>query len=170
MEAMFEPFDEHHMPRIAQLVQRTNQFNLTTIRHTAAELAAFADDPDCFPFYVTLTDRFGDNGLVSVVIGHSDGAVLDMTTWLMSCRVISRRLEEFTLDQLVELARARGIAAVRGRYAPTPKNNIVATHYEKLGFRLVDQAADGSSTWELSVDDYVPWDPPIERKVLQLEP
>lgn len=170
MEAIFEPFDEHHMPRIAQLVQRTNQFNLTTIRHTAAELAAFADDPDCLPFYVTLTDRFGDNGLVSVVIGRRDGAVLDMTTWLMSCRVISRRLEEFTLDQLVELARAGGIAAVRGRYAPTPKNNIVATHYEKLGFRLVDQAADGSSTWELRVDDYVPWDPPIERKVLQLEP
>jgi FkbH-like protein len=169
MEAMFERFDEHHLPRIAQLVQRTNQFNLTTIRHSAAELREFAEDSEYFPFYVTLADRFGESGLVSVVIGRREGEHLDIITWLMSCRVVSRRLEEFVLDRFVEVARDAGISELRGRYLPTKRNNLVSTHYERLGFRLSETFPDGSVTWELLLDGYVPSEPPIERRVIQLE-
>jgi FkbH-like protein len=164
MEAAFERFDDLQLPRIAQLVLRTNQFNLTTIRHSAAELRDFADDPDVFPFYVTLADRFGDNGLISVVIGRRDGDRLELETWLMSCRVISRRLEEFVLDQLVEVARSEGLARLSGRYVPTRKNGLVAGHYDRLGFRRVGEEDDGSSTWVLGVEDHVPSGAPIAKK------
>jgi FkbH-like protein len=166
MAAEFERFDDLHLPRIAQLVQRTNQFNLTTIRHSPAELKDFAEDPDYFPFYVTLTDRFGDNGLISVVIAKRDGDALELVTWLMSCRVISRRLEEFVLDQLVEVARDVGVGSLRGRYAPTKKNGLVLKHYEKLGFVLIEAHADGTTDWRLAVDDYVMSDAPIARRAL----
>jgi FkbH-like protein len=166
MEAEFEPFDDLHLPRIAQLVQRTNQFNLTTIRHSPAELKDFSEDPDYFPYYVTLTDRFGENGLISVVIAKRDGDALDIVTWLMSCRVISRRLEEFVLDQLVEVARDVGAATLRGRYVPTKKNGLVASHYEKLGFALTEAHADGSTDWQLAVDDYAVSDAPIAKRAL----
>jgi FkbH-like protein len=165
MEAAFARFDDHHLPRIAQLVQRTNQFNLTTIRHSAAELAAFAADEDYLPFYVTLSDRFGDNGLISVVIGKRSDDVLELVTWLMSCRVISRRLEEFVLDRLVEVAREEDLSRLRGRYVPTKKNGLVAGHYEKLGFTLDESGQDGSTSWSLGVTGYVPSDAPITRKV-----
>jgi len=166
MEAAFEPFDEHHLPRIAQLVQRTNQFNLTTIRHSPAELKSFAQDPLYFPFYVTLSDRFGDNGLISVVVGKREGDSLDLVTWLMSCRVVSRRVEEFVLDQLVEVARDAGLRRLRGRYAPTQKNGLVSGHYERLGFTLAEAHADGSSDWELHVDDYEGSRAPIAKRAL----
>jgi FkbH-like protein len=162
-EAAIERFDEPHLPRIAQLVQRTNQFNLTTIRHSAEELRAFAQDPAYLPLYATLSDRFGDNGLVSVVIGKHNGSGLDIISWLMSCRVISRRLEEFVLDHLVHAATEAGLGEIRGRYVPTKKNGLVAAHYEKLGFRLLDELADGSTAWALSVADHVPSGAPIKR-------
>jgi len=166
MTAIFERFDDHHMPRIAQLVQRTNQFNLTTIRHPPAELKAFAEDPDVFPYYVTLSDKFGDNGLISVVIGRRDEHALEIVTWLMSCRVISRRLEEFVLDQLVEVGREHSLESVHGRYIPTQKNGLVARHYEKLGFDLTETSSDGSTRWRLGVQDYVASDAPISRRAL----
>ena len=165
MEALFERFDDPHLPRIAQLVQRTNQFNLTTIRHSAAELKHFAEDPAYFPFYVTLSDRFGENGLISVVIGKRDGEELDIVTWLMSCRVISRRVEEFVLDQLVEAARDVGVNTLRGRYVPTQKNNVVSKHYEALGFRLAEKLPDGSTNWQLSLGEHVQSGAPIRKRV-----
>ena len=169
MEATFERFDDLHLPRITQLVQRTNQFNLTTKRHSGEELAAFAEDPDCFAFYVTLMDRFGENGLISVVIGRRSNGDLDIVTWLMSCRVIARRLEEFVLDELVEVARDAGIGRLRGLYIPSAKNELVARHYERLGFELTEELPDGSSTWQLEVAGYVPSGAPIARRSLQLD-
>ena len=166
MESVFERFDDLHMPRIAQLVQRTNQFNLTTIRHSSAELREFVEDPTYLPFYVTLTDRFGDNGLVSVVIGKQQDEALEIVTWLMSCRVISRRLEEFVLDQLVEVARDADLRRLRGRYIPTKKNGLVSKHYQTLGFQPVEELPDGSTTWVLSTDDYTPSGAPIAKRVL----
>ena len=166
MEAEFERFDDLHLPRIAQLVQRTNQFNLTTIRHSPADLKELADDPNCFPFYVTLSDRFGDNGLISVVIAKRDGDALDLVTWLMSCRVISRRLEEFVLDQLVDVAREAGVDTLRGRYVPTAKNALVAKHYEKLGFALTREHADVATEWRLGVEDHVRSGAPIAKRAL----
>ena len=164
MTAAFERFDDYHMPRIAQLVGRTNQFNLTTIRHPETELRQFADDPDAVPCYASLEDRFGDNGLVSVVIGRRQGDRMELVTWLMSCRVIARRLEEFVLDRLVELARDAGIKTLAGRYVPTNKNALVAEHYPKLGFRPAGTEPDGTTLWELTVADHAPSDAPIKRK------
>lgn len=166
MEASFETFDDLHLPRIAQLVQRTNQFNLTTIRHTPGELKQFAESSDHFPFYVTLNDRFGDNGLISVVIGKRDGEQFDIVTWLMSCRVVSRRVEEFVLDQLVEIARNEGLSQLRGRYVPTPKNNLVSGLYQTLGFRLSETLPDGGTTWQLDISEHVPSDAPIQKRML----
>jgi FkbH-like protein len=166
MEAAFERFDDLHLPRIAQLVQRTNQFNLTTIRHSPAELKQFADDSDYFPFYITLTDRFGDNGLISVVICKREDEWLDVVTWLMSCRVISRRVEEFVLDRLVEVARDAGLNQLRGRYLPTQKNKVVSNHYQSLGFRLTETLPDGSTSWHLTIDDYESTGAPIRKRVL----
>jgi len=167
MEALIERFDARHMPRVAQLVQRTNQFNLTTIRHSEQELRQFADDPEYFPFYVTLRDRFGDNGLISVVIGKREPPRLEIVSWLMSCRVMSRRLEEFVLDRLVDAARNAGIPQLRGRYVPTKKNGLVASHYERLGFRRIVELADGSTVWDLDIAEHTPSDAPIEQLVLQ---
>ena len=169
MKAIFEPFDDAHLPRITQLVQRTNQFNLTTLRHSAEELAQFADDPEHFPFYATLEDRFGDNGLISVVIGKRDGENLEIITWLMSCRVISRRMEEFVLDDLVEVARAAEIEHLIGRYVPTDRNDLVAQHYERLGFEKIAEHPDGRTTWRLRVADYEPSNAPIARKEFELD-
>jgi FkbH-like protein len=166
MEAEFERFDAHHLPRITQLVQRTNQFNLTTIRHSPAELKLFAEDPDYFPYYVTLTDRFGDNGLVSVVIAKREGDALDIVTWLMSCRVISRRLEEFVLDHLVQAARDAGVTSLHGRYVETKKNGLVSAHYEKLGFTLTESHPDGTTGWRLDVREYVVSGAPITKRDL----
>jgi FkbH-like protein len=165
MEAVFERFDDHHMPRIAQLVQRTNQFNLTTIRHSEQELREYAQDPEFLPYYVTLKDRFGDNGLISVVIGKTERGRLEIVTWLMSCRVIARRLEEFVLDQLVAAARDAGVTEISGRYVPTKKNRIVGTLYERLGFRPLDTLQDGTTTWMLSIAEHVPSGAPIRRMV-----
>jgi FkbH-like protein len=169
MEATFERFDDAHLPRITQLVQRTNQFNLTTVRHSAEELAQLADDPDYFPFYATLEDRFGDNGLIAVVIGKRDGDDLELFTWLMSCRVISRRMEEFVLDELVEAARAVGIDHLIGRYIPTDRNDLVAQHYQRLGFEKIGEDSGGQTTWRLSVEEHERSDAPIERKAFDLE-
>jgi FkbH-like protein len=165
MEAAFERFDDLYLPRIAQLVQRTNQFNLTTVRHSNAELKSMMEDPEYFPYYVTLSDRFGDNGVISVVIGKRTDDRLELVTWLMSCRVISRRLEEFVLDELVEVARTADVRALRGTYIPTAKNSLVADHYEKLGFRLVDEDGDARTVWQLDVDDYVLSGAPISKTV-----
>jgi FkbH-like protein len=165
MEATFAGFDDHHLPRIAQLVQRTNQFNLTTIRHSPDELRGFSDDPDYFPFYVTLRDRFGDNGLISVVIGARRGDELELVTWLMSCRVISRRVEEFVLDRLVEVAREDGVEALTARYVPTKKNGLVSSHYERLGFELVEALADGTTAWRLPLASHTPSGAPIAQRV-----
>ncbi len=160
MAAEFERIDDAHLPRVAQLVQRTNQFNLTTIRHSAAELKQFAEDADYFAFYITLEDRFGDNGLISAVIGRRWEGMLEIVSWLMSCRVISRRLEEFVLDRLVEVARSAGLKRLYGRYVPTKKNAIVASHYEDLGF----QADVHGGGWIMEVTGYVPSDAPITWK------
>src|SRR4029453_1708873 len=154
---------------ISKPVQRTNPCNLTTVRHSAEELAQFANDPQYFPFYATLEDRFGDNGLISVVIGKRGGENLAIITWLMSCRVISRRMEEFVLDELVEVARAAKLEHLIGQYVPTNRNDLVAQHYERLGFEVFEEHPDGRTTWRLRVADHERSDAPIERKAFELE-
>lgn len=135
MEAEAKPFDEFHYPRIAQLTQRSNQFNLRTIRYTQADIAAVAQDPNKMTLYFTLRDKFGDYGLISVVIMEKvDDTTLFVDTWLMSCRVLKRGMEEFIINTMVKTARENGFTQLHGEYLPTPKNAMVRDIYERLGF------------------------------------
>ena len=130
------PFDALGRARIAQLINKSNQFNLTTKRHTENEIAALG--ADVFTTQVRLSDRFGDLGMIGVVIArpatHTREAAWDFDSWLMSCRVLGRRVEEAMLAHIAKAAQAKGVRYLIGRYVPTAKNGMVAEHYAKLGF------------------------------------
>lgn len=161
MEMDIRPFDKAGRMRIAQLIAKSNQFNLTTRRYSEDEVAAAQDDPTIRTYQVRLRDAYGDNGMVSVVIMRDDGASYAIDTWLMSCRVLGRRLEEAILDRLVEDALADGKSSIMGTYIPTKKNMMVKNHYATLGFSAVETRPDGTSTWRLDVAGYAPKSPPI---------
>jgi FkbH-like protein len=134
MEAVMREFRAVDVPRIAQLINKSNQFNLTTRRRTEAQVESVVADPAYFHFTVRLADRFGDYGLIAVVIGKMDGGEAAIDTWLMSCRVLKRQVEEEVLNQIVQLARLHNCARIRGVYLPTAKNGMVREHYPGLGF------------------------------------
>ena len=146
-----------YVERVAQLTNKTNQFNLTTRRYTVAEIQSIVADHGYLAIYAKLSDRFGDNGLVSVVLGRKAQGMLHLDLWLMSCRVLKRELETALLDVLIARARSAGIQSLVGYYRPTKKNGMVAEHYRQLGFGLdAPPADDGSSTWRLDVEGYTP--------------
>jgi FkbH-like protein len=155
MTAEIAPFKPVYMARIAQLTNKTNQFNLTTRRYTQAEIEAMARDPRYIGLYGRLTDRFGDNGLISLVLGRREDDVLHLDLWLMSCRVLKREMELAMLDALVEHARAAGMRTLRGYYIPTKKNALAAEHYLRMGFtNTALDAETGMTTWDLSISGY----------------
>jgi FkbH-like protein len=156
MEAEIAEFRPVYLERITQLTNKTNQFNLTTRRYTQAEMEEAAADPKSIGLYGRLVDRFGDNGLVSIVLGRQENDELVMDLWLMSCRVLKRDMEHAMLDEVVSRARDRGIKRIRGIYLPTKKNGMVADLYEKLGFTQVASDDTGATTWSLDVDGYSP--------------
>ncbi len=153
MKAVIEGFIPMYLERIAQLTNKSNQFNLTTHRYTRAEIEEIAESDAYIDLYGKLEDKFGDNGVVSVVIGHKDGAVLHMDLWIMSCRVLKRDMEFAMMDKLVEKAKQAGIETIRGYYYPTAKNRMVEDFYEKMGFTLTDKDQVGNTTWEFAVTD-----------------
>ena len=132
-------FTRFNTPRVAQLSQRSNQFNLRTVRYTEADIAAMAGNPDVIDLSFTLEDKLGDNGLIAVVImKKQDAETLFVDTWLMSCRVLNRGMENFTLNTMVERAKAAGYKRIVGEYLPTPKNKMVENHYPGLGFSRIE--------------------------------
>jgi FkbH-like protein len=147
MRAVVRPFDEARLPRIAQLIGKTNQFNVTTRRHGVAQLRAFMADPRCVHLALRLRDRFADHGLVAVLIARAEGERLDIDTWLMSCRVIGRTAEAAMLSELCAAAARRGCRVLRGTYVPTAKNGMVADVFERHGF-VRTGAEQGTTTWE----------------------
>ncbi len=164
MTAEIGRFRPTYLERIAQLTNKSNQFNLTTRRYTLAEMEAVAGDDTFIPLYGRLADRFGDNGLVSVVIGRKAGRQLHIELWLMSCRVLKRDMERAMLDALVAQARAAGLDRIIGYYFPTPKNGMVASHYEGLGFQHVSTKDSGASVWSLEV-----WDESPQNRHIQVQ-
>ena len=135
MEAEAGPFDPFHYARIAQLTQRSNQFNLRTVRYTEDEIQKIAEDDSHITLYFTLKDRFGDHGLISVVIlDRQDNESLFISEWLMSCRVLKRGMEEFIVNTIIETAKEHGCSKVIGEYIPTAKNKMVADIYSREGF------------------------------------
>jgi FkbH-like protein len=151
MTITFQPFDEIGRARIAQLISKSNQFNLTTRRYTEAQVGEIEDDPDCFTLQVRLVDTFGDNGMISVIICRREANDWRIDTWLMSCRVLGRRVEQAVLQELLDQARARGITRIVGIYRPTERNSLVKDHYSKLGFTEFERANDGSTHWSFDV-------------------
>lgn len=150
MTAEIEPFGEIYLDRIAQLTNKTNQFNLTTKRYTRAELAKIAEDRNYLTLYGRLADRFGDSGIVSVIVGRLSGEDLHIELWLMSCRVLKRGMEMAMLDRLVEMASGRGVKKLHGYYFRTAKNNLVSKLYEELGFTKINEN-DDNCRWALDI-------------------
>jgi FkbH-like protein len=153
MEARACPFSEPDLERIVQLVNKTNQFNLTTKRTTEPETRALMSDPEAVTLALRLKDRFGDYGLVSVLVGRVLGESLEIETWLMSCRVLGRGLERLAFNKLLEAARSRKLKSLFGRYIPTAKNGLVKDHYRSLGFK-----EKGAGEWTLQVERASPLD------------
>jgi len=155
MVAEVHPFRSVDLPRIAQLIAKSNQFNVTTRRRTEAELTAISQNPEGGHFSVRLRDRFGDHGLISVVILHFKNGVAEIDTWLMSCRVLKRQVEEVVLNEILRQARARSCREVRGIYLPTEKNGIVKDLFSKFGFIPQEKGGPGKC-YGLAIQDFRP--------------
>ena len=156
MTAIIDDFIPVYLERITQLSNKSNQFNLTTRRYTVAEMESVYRNPDYIRLYGKLIDKFGDNGVVSVVIGKVEGKTLDLELWLMSCRVLKRDMELAMLDRLVERCRARGVETIYGNYYPTAKNNMVRELYGIFGFTKLTEDEAGNTRWALEVASYEP--------------
>ena len=162
MRIDFRPFDSVGRSRIAQLINKSNQFNLTTRRYTEAEVAEMGEDDRLLTLQVRLIDRFGDNGMISVVICRPvEAGIFEVDTWLMSCRVLGRRVEQAVLREIARRAGTKGITALLGRYIPSDRNAMVADHYAKLGFQPVGGEA-GETLWRLALADLAPVDLPFQ--------
>ncbi len=153
MRAEIKPFSPVYMQRIAQLTNKSNQFNLTTKRYTQREIEAAAADPGNICLYGKLIDKFGDNGVVSVMIGRQEGERLHVELFLMSCRVLKRGMEQAMMDEMVRRARERGITSILGYYYRTPKNAMVANLYRDFGFSLLE-THDEDTLWCLDINSY----------------
>jgi FkbH-like protein len=162
MVSTVEPFTKFNIPRVAQLSQRSNQFNLRTVRYVEADIAEISLSSTHFGFSFTLEDKFGDNGIIcAVILKKEDKNALFVDTWFMSCRVLKRGMENFVLNTVVEFAQQKGYLLVIGEYLPTIKNNMVEDHYPNLGFELV------GGLWELDVRRYSTRRTFVKRKLNQ---
>jgi FkbH-like protein len=168
MTATIGEFDTANLPRIAQLVNKSNQFNLTTRRYTQEQLRGFAESEGFVTRWFRLRDRFGDNGIIGVMLGvvQQGDATLEIDLWLMSCRVLGRRMEELMCRTLMQAALERGLSRVRGRYLPTAKNVMVADLYPRLGFKDATGATQpGETIFEYDLDTQ----PLIECPLVRVE-
>ena len=150
MVSLAEPFNVFNTPRVSQLTQRSNQFNLRTIRYTEDEVQKIALNSDYITLAFSLHDKFGDYGLISVIILRKmDDDTLFIDSWIMSCRVLKRNMENFVLNTIVRKAKEEGFSYLQGEYLPTAKNNMVKDHYQNIGFD------DKGNYWRLSLINYI---------------
>ena len=155
MKVTFQPFDDTGRARITQLINKTNQFNLTTKRHSENEVKAIQEDADGLTLQVRLSDIFGDNGMISAITCRQlDEDSWHIETWLMSCRVLGRSVEKAVFQEIIAQARHRGISQLLGSYHPTERNQLVKDHYATLGFEHLGDEADGTSHWLFEVASY----------------
>ena len=152
MTATLQPVTAANVVRVTQLINKTNQFNLTTRRYPQAQVEKMAGDPNWVTLAVTLADRFGDNGLISVVLAQvAADRALNVDTWLMSCRVLKRGVESMLWHALLRAADSRGLTSVTGTYIPTARNTMVARLFEECGASMVTTEADGTTHWHAPV-------------------
>jgi FkbH-like protein len=153
MKATIRPFEDIYMARIAQLTNKSNQFNLTTKRYSQSEIEETAQDKDYITLYGKLEDKFGDNGVVSVVIGHIMENICHIDLWIMSCRVLKRDMECAMFDTLVEKCLNHNIGEIRGYYYPTAKNKMVKDFYLERGFEKIEEDGSGNTVWRYHIPD-----------------
>lgn len=151
MKGIIKPFEPVFMARIAQLTNKSNQFNLTTKRYTQTEIEEVAASEQYITLYGKLIDKFGDNGVVSVVIGRVVEDICHIDLWIMSCRVLKRDMEFAMMDSLVKRCQERGISEIRGYYYPTSKNAMVREFYALQGFDKIAEDADGNTQWKFVI-------------------
>jgi FkbH-like protein len=167
MRMAVAPVDAFNLERATQLINKSNQFNLTTRRYPVAQVRELAASPDWLTLTFSLRDALGDHGLISVLLARRDGDALDLDTWVMSCRVLQRGVEHFVRDELVAAARREGLGRIRGRYLPSARNGMVEDLFGRLGFGRVGTVGEeppGASTWSLPIrDDLPPLPHAIER-------
>ncbi len=173
MQLIWRRFDPVGLSRTVQLINKTNQFNLTTRRYSEEDVLGVMRDNRAFGLQLRLLDRFGDNGIISIVIGRmqlapehdmeqnpgddgTDAGDLLIDTWLMSCRVLGRQVEPTTLNLVAEQAQRLGARRLVGEYVPTSKNAMVRDHYARLGFTVVHAAEDGASRAVLDLGGFTP--------------
>lgn len=156
MELRWKPFDKLGLHRIVQLINKTNQFNLTTRRYSAEAVTHLLDAPGTIGLQLRLLDTFGDNGIIAIVIASVVDHAATVDTWLMSCRVLGRQVEEATLNLLAVAASERGADRIIGEYRPSTKNEMVRDHYAKLGFSALDRDDGGRTRWQLPLERFTP--------------
>jgi FkbH-like protein len=157
MNLIAKPFDRVGLQRIVQLINKSNQFNLTTRRYTDEDVLAVMADPDAFGLQLRLLDRFGDNGVIAIIIGRLlEQKDLLIDTWLMSCRVLGRQVEPTTLNLIAEQAKKLGAKRLVGEYVPTKKNGMVKDHYARLGFTVATVNDGGGSRNLLDLAEFTP--------------
>ena len=149
MTSLVESFNTFNTPRVAQLTQRSNQFNLRTVRYTEDEIQKLSENPEFMTFAYSLNDKYGDYGLISLIILEKlNGKTLFVDTWIMSCRVLKRNMENFVLNSIVKHAIEQGFNSIEGEYLPTAKNAMVKNHYQNMGF------IKRGNKWKLSLENY----------------
>lgn len=164
MKADIKTFASIYYARIAQLSNKSNQFNLTTRRYAQTEIEDIATNENYIKLYGSLADKFGDNGVVSVVIGEIKQNELHIDLWIMSCRVLKRDMEFAMMDTLVKRSKEKGIKKIIGYYYPTVKNKMVKDFYQIQGLEKVKEEADGSTVWEMDITEYE-----MKNKVINVE-
>jgi len=149
MECEVEGFTKFNIPRVAQLSQRSNQFNLRTVRYSETDIRNLANNENYRNFAFSLKDKFGDNGLIAVVILEKQDKSLFIESWFMSCRVLKRGMESFTLNTIAKYAKENSFEKITSEYLPTAKNKLVENHYKDLGFVSL-----GDKKFELKICNY----------------
>lgn len=159
-----KPLDRVNLKRVTQLINKTNQFNLTTRRYSEAEVEGFIDRTNVLGLHFRLTDSLGDNGIISTIIAKpdSDTGRMIIDTWLMSCRVLGRQVENACLNILAAKAKHMGATEIVGEYIPTTRNDMVRDHYRKLNFVPVREDLDGRTIWRLPLERYQPFETLID--------
>ena len=153
MTLAWSPFDAAGLHRIVQLVNKTNQFNLTTRRYTEMNVRSIIADPDAFGIQFRLTDCFADNGVIGIVVGRRAAGDFVIENWLMSCRVLGREVERAMMGVVAAVAEASGAQTLIGEYIPTPRNGMVSDFFEKMGFEQLERSGTGATLWKRRLDE-----------------
>ena len=167
MRMAIAPFDDSGRSRITQLINKSNQFNLTTRRYGEEDVRSMEDDPDLMGWQVRLEDKFAQHGMIGVVIVRKNGAQWAIDTWLQSCRVLERGVEQCVMNQLFETAARAGVKTIHSEYIPTDRNKMVSDFYTRLGFDILEAHDDGSVTYSRDVSNYEPHRTFIEVSLAQ---